>query len=122
VHLPRTKWRLTSMILALCLSAQIAFVCLSAARAQEHGKFEESSRKATYRVEPVYPDVALRMSITGTVRLAVTVAPNGKVKRSRPVGGHPLLVNAATNAVKQWKFEPASIESNEVVEFKFQPK
>ena len=48
------------------------------------------------------------MSIAGTVRLAVVVAPNGTVKSSKPVGGHPLLVNAAMDAMKQWKFEPAS--------------
>ena len=48
------------------------------------------------------------MNIVGTVRLAVIVAPNGTVKSSKPLGGHPVLVNAAMDAVKQWKFEPGS--------------
>jgi TonB family protein len=61
------------------------------------------------------------MSITGTVRLAVVVAPNGVVKSTRAVGGHPILVNAALDAMKKWKFEPAPIESSGIVEFKFQP-
>ena len=61
------------------------------------------------------------MNIAGTVRLVVVIAPNGTVKSSRPVGGHPLLVNAATDAIKRWRFEPASAESNGIVEFKFQP-
>ena len=47
------------------------------------------------------------MSITGTVKLAVVVAPNGTVKSAKPVGGHPLLVNAAMDAMKQWRFEAA---------------
>ncbi len=62
------------------------------------------------------------MSITGTVRLAVVVAPNGTVKSSKAIGGHPLLVNAAMDAMKQWKFEPAPTESSGIVEFKFQPQ
>ena len=83
---------------------------------------EELTRKAKVKVAPVYPDVARRMSIVGTVRLAVVVEPNGTVKSSKPVGGHPVLVNAAMDAVKQWKFEPAPTESSGIVEFKFQPQ
>jgi TonB family protein len=72
-------------------------------------------------VAPVYPDVARRMSITGTVRLAVVVSPNGAVKSSKAAGGHPLLVNAAMDAIKG-KFEPAPAESSGIVEFNFQPQ
>ena len=88
---------------------------------QDEAKTEELSRKAKTKVLPVYPDVARRMSIAGTVRLAVVVAPNGTVKSSKPVGGHPLLVNAAMDAMKQWKFEAGPTESSGTVEFKFQP-
>jgi TonB family protein len=88
---------------------------------QDEPKAEELSRKAKTKVLPVYPDVARRMSIAGTVRLAVVVAPNGTVKSSKPVGGHPLLVNAALDAMKQWKFEAGPTESSGTVEFKFQP-
>jgi TonB family protein len=49
------------------------------------------------------------------------VAPNGSVKNTKVVGGHPLLVNAAVDAVKKWRFEPASEETTGVVEFKFDP-
>jgi TonB family protein len=62
------------------------------------------------------------MSITGTVRLAVVVSPNGAVKSARVVGGHPVLVDAAMDAMKRWKFEPAPTESSGIVEFKFQPQ
>jgi TonB family protein len=88
---------------------------------QDEPKTEELSRKVKTKVLPVYPDVARRMSIAGTVRLAVVVAPNGTVKSSRPVGGHPLLVDAAMDAMKQWKFEAGPTESSGTVEFKFQP-
>ena len=62
------------------------------------------------------------MSITGTVRLAVVVGPNGAVKSAKPIGGHPVLVNAAVDAMRQWRFEPGPGESSGVVEFKFQPQ
>jgi outer membrane biosynthesis protein TonB len=43
------------------------------------------------------------------------------VKSTKVVGGHPLLVNAAVDAVKKWRFEPAADETTGVVEFKFDP-
>jgi len=88
---------------------------------QEQANTEELARKAKTKVLPVYPEVARRMSIAGTVRLAVVVAPNGTVKSEKPVGGHPLLVNAAMDAMKQWRFEAGPTESSGIVEFKFHP-
>ena len=90
--------------------------------AQEEVKTDDLARKPKTRVAPVYPEVARRMNIEGTVKLAVIVAPNGTVKSSKAVGGHPLLVNAAVTAMKQWKFEAAPTESSGIVEFKFQPQ
>jgi outer membrane biosynthesis protein TonB len=43
------------------------------------------------------------------------------VKSSKVVGGHPVLAPAALDAVRKWRFEPASTESEGVVEFKFDP-
>ncbi len=59
------------------------------------------------------------MSIHGTVKLLVDVAPNGSVKNVKVIGGHPLLATAAEDAVKKWKFEPASEESFGKVELIF---
>ena len=83
---------------------------------------EQLTRKVKSRVAPVYPDIARRMSITGTVRVIVVVSSNGTVKSTKLVGGHPILVNAAMDALKKWRFEPASDESTGLVEFKFQPQ
>jgi TonB family protein len=80
---------------------------------------DELIRKVKTKVQPVYPDVARRMSIAGVVKIQVVVAPNGSVKSTKLVGGHPLLANAALDAVKKWRFEPASEETTGVVEFKF---
>ena len=89
---------------------------------QQEAKSAELTRRPKRKVSPVYPDVARRMSITGTVRLAVVVTPSGAVKTTKVIGGHPILVNAAVDAMKQWKFEPAPTESSGVVEFTFQPQ
>jgi TonB family protein len=90
--------------------------------AQESVKTDELSRKPKTKVAPVYPDVARRMGVSGIVKLSVVVAPNGTVKSSKVIGGHPVLVNAAMDAMKQWKFESAPTESSGTVEFKFQPQ
>jgi TonB family protein len=82
---------------------------------------QELTRKAKTRVAPMYPELAKRMSISGVVKVEVVVAPNGSVKSTKVVGGHPLLVNAAIDAVKKWRFETASEETTGVVEFKFDP-
>jgi TonB family protein len=82
----------------------------------------ELTRKAKTKVAPAYPELARRMNITGTVKVLVVVAPNGSLKDTKIVGGNPLLVNAAMDALKKWKFEPADSESTGTVEFKFQPQ
>ncbi len=90
--------------------------------AQAEGNTEELSRKAKTKVAPVYPDIARRLGISGTVKVAVVVSPNGAVKSTKAVGGHPVLVSAAMDAVRQWKFEAAPTESSGIVEFKFRPQ
>jgi TonB family protein len=80
---------------------------------------EELNRKVKSKVNPVYPEIARRMAITGVVKVEVVVAPNGNVKNTKIIGGHPVLANAAVDAVKKWKFEPASGESTGIIEIKF---
>ena len=75
-------------------------------------------RKITNKVTPSYPEVARRMNISGSVRLEIEVAPSGNVKNVKALGGHPLLIEAAVTAVKQWKYE-AGGESTIQVEIKF---
>jgi TonB family protein len=43
------------------------------------------------------------------------------VKEAKVIGGHPVLANAALEAAKRWRFEPAPAETTGVVEFKFEP-
>ncbi len=79
----------------------------------------ESTRKILVRVAPQYPNVARAMNIQGTVKADVLVAPNGSMKSVEIKGGHPLFVQAAQNALREWKWEPAAHETHEIVELKF---
>lgn len=73
------------------------------------------------KVQPTYPEIARKMNLAGVVKIEVTVAPNGTVKDTKVIGGNPILVNAAMDAVKKWRFETASDETVGVLEFKFDP-
>ena len=80
---------------------------------------EDFGRKVKSKVQPTYPDIAKHMSLTGTVKLEVVVAPNGSVKSAKVLGGHPLLSSAAVDAIKKWRFEPGPEDTTGVIEFKF---
>ena len=80
---------------------------------------DEMVRRAKSKVLPAYPELAHKMNISGTVKIEVTVAPNGTVKEAHVVGGHPVLATAALEAAKKWRFEPAPVESSGIIDFKF---
>lgn len=82
---------------------------------------EQGKRKATTKVPPAYPELARRMGIAGTVKVQVTVASSGAVKDAKVVGGHPVLANAVTDAVKRWRYEAGKEETVETLEFRFGP-
>ena len=81
----------------------------------------EGGRKVVNKVVPLYPSLARSMNLQGVVRVDVLVAPDGKVKYVEVKGGHPVLADAAQNAVHHWKWAPAPRETNESVELRFNP-
>jgi TonB family protein len=76
-------------------------------------------RKAKSEVKPVYPELARRMNLTGTVKMQIEISPAGTVTSAKALGGHPVLIDSAADAVRKWRFEPASTATSQVVEFKF---
>ena len=80
---------------------------------------EETTRKIKSRVEPMYPELARRMHISGTVKLQIVVSKDGNVKSTKVIGGPPLLIDASVDAVKRWKFDDAKDETTQAVEFKY---
>jgi TonB family protein len=96
-----------------------AFVFSSASGFAQSGSTDESKRKVKTRTTPLYPELAKRMNVSGKVKIEVVITPDGRVKSTRVVGGHPLLVQACQDAVKEWKFAAAPEETTQVVEFEF---
>ena len=82
----------------------------------------DTDRRVVTRAEPEYPEIARKMQLRGTVKLKVWIRADGDVTRVEYIGGHPLLAESAVNAVKKWKFEPASGETTMQIELKFSPQ
>jgi len=59
------------------------------------------------------------MALTGVVKIDALVAPDGTVTALEVKGDHPVLAQAAANAVRQWKWEAVAQESHEIVEIHF---
>jgi TonB family protein len=80
---------------------------------------EAGKRKVKTKVAPEYPMLAKQMNVTGKVKIEATIAADGHVTSTKVVGGSPLLVNAALEALKKWRFESASKDTTEIIEFEF---
>jgi TonB family protein len=66
------------------------------------------------RIQPTYPDSALRLHLEGSVQLMATVGKNGNITAVKTLSGEPLLAQAATVAVKQWKYKPYLLDGQPV--------
>ena len=95
-------------------------ITTSVASAQSTSASANSDRKISSRISPSYPDLAKKMHIHGVVRVEAVVRANGTVKTTRVLGGNPVLVDAAIDAVGKWKFEPTQNETTEIVQLSFE--
>jgi len=75
-------------------------------------KVQES--KLLYKVNPVYPELAARARVSGTVVLAAIIDVDGNVTNLKVLSGHPLLTGAAVEAVSQWKYRPTILNGEPV--------
>jgi periplasmic protein TonB len=58
------------------------------------------------RVTPMYPAIAKAARISGTVILQAEISKQGTIENLRVLSGHPMLVQSALDAVKQWRYKP----------------
>jgi len=63
---------------------------------------------------PMYPVLAKRGRVEGTVRLTATIDKEGKVDKVETVSGHPILEQAALEAVKKWRYRPTVLNGEPV--------
>lgn len=73
-----------------------------------------TAARVVNRVNPVYPPLARQTRISGTVRLHAIIAKNGTVEQLEVMSGHPLLVQSALDAVRQWRYQPTLLNGEPV--------
>lgn len=108
----KTRWLTVALLAAVVGFLQPASLL---------GQGDEAGRKIKTKVQPTYPELAKRISLSGTVKIQVTVSATGVPKSTKAVGGNPVLIEAAVDALKKWRWEPGS-ETTEVIEFHFIPQ
>jgi TonB family protein len=97
-----------------------AVVAISPIGSQAQGV--PGGRKLVNHVAPAYPALARTLGLEGVVRVDALVEPDGSVKAIDVKGGHPVLAQAAANAVRRWRWEPSTHESHELIQVKFTPE
>jgi protein TonB len=70
--------------------------------------------KIVRKAQPVYPPDALDHHVQGVVKIKILIAADGHVEQAHIAGGHPLLVHAALQAVRQWVFQPMGSEEQPI--------
>jgi len=68
----------------------------------------------THRVNPQYPPEAFQSRVHGTVVLQAVIGKDGGVKALKVVSGPPMLIKSATEAVKQWRYKPFTLDGEPV--------
>jgi protein TonB len=67
-----------------------------------------------YQPKPIYPPLAIMAHVQGTVVLQAVLSTAGTVEDLKVVSGHPLLVGAALDAVKTWRYQPTLLNGEPV--------
>jgi periplasmic protein TonB len=70
--------------------------------------------KLVRQPKPVYPPLAKQARISGVVHLAAVISANGTIQDLKVISGHPLLIPAALDAVKQWVYQPTLLNGEPV--------
>ena len=66
------------------------------------------------QVSPVYPPLARAARVQGTVVLTIVIGKDGAFETLELVSGHPMLVPAAIDAVKQWRYRPYQLNGQPI--------
>ena len=65
-------------------------------------------------IPPVYPPLASKARVSGTVVLEATLTTENRVEEIKVISGHPLLVDAAIQCVKKWEYEPSFLNGTPI--------
>ena len=112
----KLKVRVIGLAVAMFLSTSAA---LAPRVLAQDASPDAVKRKVKTRVVPDFPPLARQLNVTGKVKIEVTISADGHVTSTKVVGGSPVLVGSALDAVKRWRFEAAPKETSEIIEFSF---
>jgi TonB family protein len=76
-------------------------------------------RAVKSRVAPVYPEIARRLKVCGSIKIEAKVDPEGTVIETKALSGNHMLSVAAEEAVRKWRFVPAATQSTVEVTVNF---
>jgi TonB family protein len=107
--------------LATCGLTLLLLLALVSHSNAQVANVDRSRRRVVRTSEPDYPTIVKNAHIGGSVRLTVTVLPNGDVAKVDILGGNPIFVASAINAVRKWKYAPAASQTREEVQINFTP-
>src|SRR5271165_131340 len=106
------RFRLLAMLVAL-------LVCRVAAQSNPPEQVQVPSGVSQglliSKVQPTYPPLARQARVQGTVVLQALIGKDGSVQNLTVISGHPMLIQAAMDAVKQWRYRPYLLNGEPVL-------
>jgi TonB family protein len=106
------RFRLLAMLIALLVCRAVA---QSSSPQQVQVSQGVSQGLLIYRVQPTYPPPALQARVQGTVVLQALIGKDGTIQNLTVISGHPMLIQAAMDAVKQWRYKPYLLNGEPVL-------
>jgi protein TonB len=73
-----------------------------------------SAARLIYQPKPEYPELARMTRTEGTVEFEVVIGKEGTIEELKVLKGHPLLVKAALEAVRQWRYQPTLLNGDPI--------
>ena len=64
-----------------------------------------------YQVKPIYPALGIQVRVQGTIVLRAVISKEGAITNLGVISGHPLLIPAALDAVRQWRYQPTLLNN-----------
>lgn len=98
--------------LTMLVSCGVAMAQEGEKRVRIGGDLQQA--KLVRDVRPIYPVLARRGRIEGVVRIQAIIGKDGSVDKVEPISGHPVLQQAAMDAVRQWRYKPTTLNGEAV--------
>ncbi|MGA8222311.1 MAG: energy transducer TonB [Candidatus Acidiferrales bacterium] len=109
---------LSTRIPVWCIAIMLSTACIASGQTAPDSAVvqqSEDSLRRIYYAAPEYPPLARVAKIEGTVTISAQIGTDGTIVSLQTTSGHPLLIRAALDAVKQWRYEPVVVDGRAVI-------